>query len=160
MPPNPSNGRRRKGPLAAAALAVVSVVLVAAWLGIRATEGRRLSRELATWTGTPLPAPGDPVDPELASLGASAFERHCAACHAVTGEPKLGPNLAGVTLRREAAWIRAMILRPDSMTKADSVAAALKARYGVQMRVVGKVDGTGARAVIEFLRRVDAQAGP
>lgn len=159
MPPNPSNGRGRRGPLAAAALALVSVVLVAAWLGLRAAESRRLSRELAAWAGTPLPAPGDAVDPELAAVGASVFEGHCAACHAVTGEPKLGPNLAGVTLRREAAWIRAMILRPDSMTRADSVAAALKARYGVQMLVVGKVDGTGARAVIEFLRRVDAQPG-
>jgi len=160
MPLNPSNGLGRKGPLAAAALALFSIALVTLWLGARASGNRRLSQELAAWTGTPLPAPGDSVNPQLASVGASVFERHCAACHAVTGEQKLGPNLAGVTLRREAAWIRAMILRPDSMTRADSVAAALKARYGVQMLVVGEVDGTGARAVIEFLRRVDAQTGP
>jgi mono/diheme cytochrome c family protein len=159
MPPNPSNERGRKGPLAAAALALVSVVLVTVWLGVRAAESRRLTQELAAWADTPLPAPGASVDPGLAEAGAAVFERHCAACHAVTGAPKLGPNLAGVTLRREAPWIQAMILRPDSMTRDDPVAASLKARYGVQMLVVGKVDGTGARAVIEFLRRVDAQAG-
>ncbi len=160
MPENPSPGRRRKGPLAAAALALLSVVLVVIWLVARAAEDRRLSGELAAYAGAPLPAAGDPIDPRLAALGASVFERHCAACHAVTGEGKLGPNLGGVTLRREPAWIRSMILRPDSMTQADSAAAALKARYGVQMLVVGDVDGAGARAVIEFLRRVDAQGDP
>lgn len=129
------------------------------WLAARAAEGRRTTDALAPWVGAPLPGPGDSIDARLAALGATVFERHCAACHAVTGEAKIGPNLAGVTLRRDPTWIRAMVLRPDSMTRDDPVAAALRERYGVQMIVVGDVGPEHALAVIEFLRRVDGQGG-
>ncbi len=105
-----------------------------------------------------MPGPGTPIDSAMAARGADLFQAHCSACHMVRGTPKLGPNLAGVTQRRDPAWIRAMILRPDSMTRNDPVAAALKEQSGgVQMMVVGTVDPSDARAVLEFLRRVDLQ---
>ncbi len=140
-------------------LTLIGVVVVVVWMLGRAANERGTTEALAPWAGAPLPERDDPIDAPLAALGAGVFERHCAACHAVTGEPKIGPNLAGVTLRREAAWIRAMVLRPDSMTRDDPVAAALKQGYGVQMMVVGEVGEARARAVIEFLRRVDGQGG-
>lgn len=125
----------------------------------RAAEEQRTTKALAPWVDAPLPEWSDSIHAPLATLGETVFERHCAACHAVTGEPKIGPNLAGVTLRRDAAWIRAMVLKPDSMTREDPVAAALKQSYGVQMMVVGDIGPEHARAVIEFLRRVDGQRG-
>jgi mono/diheme cytochrome c family protein len=160
---NPSNAfrtRGRSGLLVAVALTVVGALGVLVWMVDRAAEARRVTQALAPWADAPLPSRGDSIDARLAELGATVFERHCAACHAVTGEPKIGPSLAGVTLRREPAWIRAMVLRPDSMTRDDPVASALRQAIGVQMRVVGDVGPEHARAVLEFLRRVDARTTP
>lgn len=159
MSETPTGGRLRRGPLAAGALAIASVIGVALWWSARAAEERRITEELTAYGAVPLPGADAPVDSGLAALGARLFERHCAACHAVTGDEKLGPNLAGVTLRRDPAWIRAMILSPDSMTREDPVASELKERYGVPMIVIGEVDDAHARAVLEFLRRVDRQNG-
>jgi uncharacterized membrane protein (DUF2068 family) len=77
----------------------------------------------------------------------------------VSGEAKLGPNLAGVTRRRDLDWIRSMVLRPDSMTANDAAASALKAQYGVQMMVTGEMTPSHVLAVLEFLRRADGGDG-
>ncbi|MDP2959094.1 MAG: hypothetical protein Q8N53_21915 [Longimicrobiales bacterium] len=58
-------------------------------------------------------------------------------------------------MARDPAWLRAMITRPDSMTRDDVIARALPAANGVQMQVAGGMSETATRAVIEFLRRVD-----
>ena len=55
----------------------------------------------------------------------------------------------------DTEWIRAMLLAPDSMTTHDPAARSLRARYEVQMMVPGGVDSLRARAIMEFLRRVD-----
>lgn len=49
----------------------------------------------------------------------------CNACHKL-GEGKLvGPDLKGVTARRDKQWIAKMIMRPDLMVKEDPVAKEL-----------------------------------
>lgn len=159
MTEDSSNRRAGFGPLAASALVLACVVLVSVWGVRRASEGRTLDEALAPYAAAPLPSPGEAVDGGLADLGAQVFRNRCAACHAVSGEEKLGPNLAGITERRSAAWIRTMILRPDSMTDHDPVARELKERYGVQMLVPGGAEPQHARAVLEFLRRADAGGG-
>jgi mono/diheme cytochrome c family protein len=131
----------------------------AGWYALRAAASHRLDGALQPYAGAPLPRPGDPVDDALADLGASVFEGRCAACHAIRGEPKLGPNMEGVTLRRDVAWIQAMVMNPDSMTREDPIARSLRTGYGVQMLVAGGMDTARSRAVLEFLRRVDAQIG-
>ena len=70
----------------------------------------------------------------------------------------LGPNLAGVTERRDIGWIRAMISHPDSMLEADTTAARLYGEYGVRMLNVG-ADDAEVRALLEFLWRAD-RGGP
>lgn len=103
----------------------------------------------------PLPSPEQPVDEALADAGAWYFRRNCSACHQVGGDTELiGPNLAGVTERRDLHWIAAMIRRPDSMVMNDSIARALLERYGVPM-ANRQLDGARIRALIEFLRRAD-----
>ena len=132
---------------------------MAVWWARRAAGADALDRALATYP-TALPAPDAPVDTALARLGADVFEARCAACHAVTGTPHVGPDLLGVTERRSLTWIRSMILRPDSMTRDDPMARDLKNAYGgLQMMVPGGMDAARTRAVVEFLRRVDAQGG-
>jgi mono/diheme cytochrome c family protein len=102
----------------------------------------------------PLPAPGDPVDDALADAGAWTFRRQCAACHTLGGGPVVGPDLAGVTRRREMRWIEAMIRNPDSMLVADATARALLGAYQVPM-LDRRLDDARIRAVLEFLRRAD-----
>lgn len=150
---------RRASPLAALVVAVVAAS--AAWWGVRTSRGHALDRALSPWAQAPLPTPGSPVDHALADLGAQVFDASCKACHAVRGEPRLGPNLEGVTRRREYPWLRDMIMAPDSMTRDDPVARSLFLGYGVQMMVAGGMDAARTRAVLEFLRRADAgEAAP
>jgi len=155
MASDSSNPRNVAGARAAGAVVLACLLALGVWWGRRIATDRALSAALADYAASPLPAPGTPVDDVLADLGADVFRARCSACHAVAGEAKLGPNLSGVTRRRDLPWIRAMILRPDSMTADDPVASALKAEYGVQMLVTGEVTPAHVRAVIEFLRRAD-----
>jgi mono/diheme cytochrome c family protein len=120
--------------------------------GLTACErGPALDPGLAS---APLPASADPVDTELADAGAWYFRRNCAACHRLGGEALIGPDLAGVTERRDMRWIAAMIRRPDSMLVADSLASALLETYQIPMTTRG-LDGARIRAILEFLRRAD-----
>ena len=156
MASDSSTRRNVAGARAAGAVVLACLLALGVWWGRRVAADRALSAALADYPARTLPAPGDAVDDALADLGADVFRTRCSACHVVAGEAKLGPNLAGVTRRRELSWISAMILRPDSMTVDDPVASALKAQYGVQMMVTGEVTPAHVRAVIEFLRRADA----
>ncbi len=145
----------RRGPLAAALLVLATLVGLGLWMWREAGDRHSIEQALASYASEPLPDSGASIDTTLAAVGARIFRKRCAACHAITGESRAGPDLAGVTGRRELGWIRHMILSPDSMTANDSVAAALKARHKIQMMLPGGASPAEARAVIEFLRRVD-----
>ena len=56
-------------------------------------------------------------------------EKGCTACHKVGGGKLVGPDLKGVTARRDETWIKRMILRPDVMIKEDDVAKKLFAEH-------------------------------
>lgn len=141
-----------------AALAIVVVTAVSAlWMLSEKLEERRIAEALAPYAGAPLPAAAIPVDTVLADVGRRLFRKRCSACHAITGESRVGPDLAGVTGRRSLAWIRSMILAPDSMTAEDPVARDLKEAYDVQMLTPRTFEGVHALALVEFLRRVDRQ---
>lgn len=98
------------------------------------------------------------LDPALAERGAELFQtKGCVACHTVGGGRLVGPDLAGVTDRREPGWLAAQILEPDSMIRNDPIARDLFAEYMTPMSDQGlTVEET--RAVLEFLRR-DADGG-
>ncbi|MGZ3419208.1 MAG: c-type cytochrome [Polyangiales bacterium] len=57
----------------------------------------------------------------------------CNGCHKIGGGKLVGPDLKGVTGRREKEWIAKMILRPDLMTKEDPTAKELFKTYMTQM---------------------------
>lgn len=102
--------------------------------------------------GQGLEQPGGPIDLELASRGEQLFTRKgCVACHKI-GEGRLvGPDLMGVTERRTAGWIVAMITAPDSMLRSDPTAKDLYAEYFTPMSDQ-KVQPEEARALYEYLR--------
>ncbi len=49
----------------------------------------------------------------------------CNACHKIGGGKLVGPDLKGVTARRDKQWIAKMISRPDIMIKEDPTAKDL-----------------------------------
>lgn len=62
--------------------------------------------------------------------GQRLFQSRCSACHTIGQGDKTGPDLAGVTARRERAWLAQYIQAPDALRAAgDPVATALYKKY-------------------------------
>jgi len=84
--------------------------------------------------------------------GQYVYQSRCSACHSIGLGDKVGPDLAGVTARRERAWLARYIGSPDEvLASGDPVATALYEKYDkVRMPklrfAAGEVD-----AVITFL---------
>jgi mono/diheme cytochrome c family protein len=98
------------------------------------------------------PAPSGPIDQGLAELGATLFRaKGCNGCHTIGGGRLTGPDLSGVTERREFGWTLAMITKPDSMIKADPTARQLFAEYMTPMLDMN-ISSDEARAIYEYLR--------
>src|SRR5262249_54607934 len=67
------------------------------------------------------------------SRGESLFRTRCSACHVVgkgDGLARLGPNLVGVSQRRERAWLERWIAAPDEvLATQDPIATGLFEAY-------------------------------
>src|SRR4051812_4405060 len=62
--------------------------------------------------------------------GQYLFGNHCAACHTIGRGDHLGPDLAGVTSRRDHDWLMKFINAPDKVRAAgDPIAVALHAKF-------------------------------
>jgi protein SCO1/2 len=67
--------------------------------------------------------------------GKYLFGRQCIACHTIGHGDGLGPDLLGVTQRRDRQWLLHMIQKPDELlNQKDPIAAALWKKYkGLRM---------------------------
>lgn len=91
----------------------------------------------------PKPAPEAPfvvpkfvisTDAAIIAQGKDLFSsKGCVGCHKIGGGKLVGPDLKGVTARREQDWVSKMILRPDLMVKEDETAKKLLAEHMVPM---------------------------
>ena len=100
-----------------------------------APEGGGAPAEAAA-TGTPIPTPDITISTAAADIakGQELFTtKGCVACHKIGGGKLVGPDLKGVTARREQEWIERMILRPDIMVKEDATAKGLLGQYFTPM---------------------------
>ncbi len=79
-----------------------------------------------------IPATAAPTDP-VAVKGKLDFESKCLACHTIGGGPKLGPDLYGLTKRRDDAWIRHWLKSPEQMLQSDPQAKQLLAQFKIPM---------------------------
>ena len=58
------------------------------------------------------------------------FQSRCGACHTIGDGDRVGPDLAGVTTRRDRTWLARYLAEPDRMrAEGDPIATALFAKY-------------------------------
>ncbi|HMF98751.1 MAG TPA: SCO family protein [Vicinamibacterales bacterium] len=86
------------------------------------------------------------------NTGQYTFGYHCAACHTLGAGTRIGPDLAGVTSRRERDWLRRFIAAPDRMNATgDPIAIALRAEYGKVRMPNLDLSDDDVDAVIDYL---------
>jgi nitrite reductase (NO-forming) len=79
-----------------------------------------------------IPATASPTDPQ-ALRGQTLFNTRCLACHSIGKGTVIGPDLGGVTGRRDERWLTAWLRSPETMIAHDDTAKALLNRFKVPM---------------------------
>lgn len=93
-----------------------------------------------------------------AEKGETVFkEKGCTACHTIGGGKLSGPDLAGVTERREEEWLRQWIKAPDKMVMTDPIAKELLMEYFVPMPNQGLTDEEVSEVII-YLKYEDSKS--
>jgi cytochrome c2 len=85
--------------------------------------------------------------------GEVLFRKLCSSCHTVGVGDRVGPDLRGVTMRRDADWLTRFIANPVKVrASGDAAAADLVARFpGVRMPLLG-LTGNDAADLVDYLR--------
>ena len=97
--------------------------------------GKTLDENWYARTGVPVKSFAEAPKIKGKSLGYLMFQNRCSACHTIGQGDRIGPDLRGVTIRREREWLARFIHNPESMrTRKDPIALELSAKYsGVLM---------------------------
>jgi nitrite reductase (NO-forming) len=103
-----------------------------------------------------MPATSTPTDP-AAVQGKLDFESKCLACHSVGQGKKLGPDLAGVTKRRDDAWLAKWLKAPDRMLEADPEAKALLKEFNNLPMPNQNLSDAEIQQYLKYFRWVDSQ---
>jgi cytochrome oxidase Cu insertion factor (SCO1/SenC/PrrC family) len=118
-----------------------------------------LADQLGNWlTGWKAPPKGKDYAsaPKLRNIprGEQIFRTRCATCHTVTGnEPEgaLGPDLLGITQRREMTWLLNFLRAPDQMLEnKDPIAMALYTKYNNLAMPNSRLNKQEALALIDY----------
>jgi len=161
-PPDPSNPDGHQPYL------LVGNEATGQWMRNAATDNAKfLARTLGEW----LNEWRGPEDGRLKSYadapvlahdaGQYAFAYHCAACHTIGGGTKIGPDLAGVTSRRNREWLQRFIRTPEAMTAAgDPIAAALRKEYRQARMPNLDLSEVDTVAVIDYIAAQSRQHAP
>ncbi len=100
-------------------------------------------------------AKGDTFIPQTAATpadrGQVIFEAKCINCHSIGAGRIVGPDLKGVTERRERDWLIRFITSPDELiAQGDPVATQLVEEYGISMPNMG-LSQTQAEEVLAYI---------
>lgn len=108
--------------------------------------------------------------PELRSisLGEQLYRTRCATCHTVTGNElpgALGPDLLGVTERREMDWLLNWLRAPDQvLANKDPIAIALYEKYNRLSMPNMRLNQEEAESLIDYIeeesQRLSGEPGP
>ncbi|MDP7099517.1 MAG: cytochrome c [Rhodospirillales bacterium] len=96
---------------------------------------------------------------DAAETGQQIFQDSCAPCHTIGKGKLVGPDLAGVTARREKNWLRRQIKEPDKLIEEkDPIALQLlKEAEDVEMPPP-EISDEGLAAVIAYLKSTEQLA--
>jgi protein SCO1 len=85
--------------------------------------------------------------------GQALFKKMCAPCHTVGAGDRVGPDLRGITARRDRAWLAGFIRDPEKQRRQkDPIALALAGQYpGVRMPGLGLAENDAAD-LIDYLQ--------
>lgn len=88
--------------------------------------------------------------------GDALFSQKCASCHTIGSGDLVGPDLAGVTTRRDQAWLTRWIKEPDKvLAEGDATASQLFEQYNkVPMPNLALSDAE-VTALVAYLESVD-----
>lgn len=97
------------------------------------------------------------LDQELVAAGENVYRmKACMSCHTFGEGRRVGPDLLGVTERRDEEWLKNFIKNPDEMLRTDAVAKELLREYLVPMPNQGLTDEE-VTAVVEYLKFKDRE---
>lgn len=98
---------------------------------------------------------------QQAEQGRGLFQEKCTACHTIGQGDRVGPDLAGVTSRRDRAWLTRWISAPDKvLAEKDPIATALFAKYGSVPMPNQGLTGEQSAALVVYLETAPAGGGP
>lgn len=99
--------------------------------------------------------------PVFAQDGKTLFTDNCAPCHAIGGDPGVGPDLRDLGRRRNSDWLTRFILDPDGMTKSgDSYAAALAKKYDGMIMPPPPVTREQIAAILQYIDAASSASAP
>ncbi|HEC11562.1 MAG TPA: c-type cytochrome, partial [Acidimicrobiales bacterium] len=78
---------------------------------------------------------------DLVAAGEALFAKDCAACHTVGGGVLVGPDLAGVTTRRDTEFLKSWITDNVAFAEVNADAKALSEEFSAQMPPFALSDG-------------------
>lgn len=131
------------------------------WMRNSATDNPQfLAATIRNFFGWPDPAPGQSyAEARPLDLGAAEyiFSTRCSACHTLGQGDRIGPDLAGVTLRRPAAWLARFLAEPDRMlADGDPAAVALFDKYAPARMPNLNLNREEIAALLDYLKARDA----
>ncbi len=90
--------------------------------------------------------------PLVLDKGEYFFQSQCSACHTVGHGDKMGPDLSGVTTRRERAWLTRYIIMPDKvLAEGDPIAVRLFEKYQYARMPNLRLSADEAAAVLSYI---------
>lgn len=91
------------------------------------------------------------IKPLVIDPGQYLFQSRCAGCHTLGKGDKVGPDLLGLTGRRERSWVAGYVNDPEKMRKAgDPAALDLMKRFKIRMPSQG-LDREEMGALLKYL---------
>jgi nitrite reductase (NO-forming) len=122
-------------------------------IGLVSTAAKPEEAELEHHNIPATPTPSDPA----AMAGKADFESKCLACHSVGQGRKLGPDLAGITKRRDDAWLSRWMKAPEKMLETDPDAKAMLKEYNNLPMPNQNLSDSEIRQYLRYFHWFDAQ---
>ena len=88
-------------------------------------------------------------------IGGEIFQDNCSGCHTIGKGNLVGPDLSGVTIRREENWLIRQIKDPDGLVEEkDPIALQLLKEFNMPMVALGLSDEE-IKEIILYLKNID-----